>query len=201
MTVPADARVDRAGDEAAIRRSNSPAGLPAPKVPPAGDELLVTMDVASLLAVSPETIQHWRHVGLGPKWFRVGSSAVRYRRSAVDRWLAEQEAHAETGRDRDEHHRLSSTCVRVVPRSSTRRIQASGGVMDASGLRHPHQRDWRFEVVALLIALVAYLTRSALAVVPLAAVLWLLAGGSPDDFARLIKTLRSRGSSKSSDGG
>ena len=35
-------------------------------------EFLTTYDVAHLLRTPPETVRYWRHVGKGPKWFKVG---------------------------------------------------------------------------------------------------------------------------------
>jgi predicted DNA-binding transcriptional regulator AlpA len=55
------------------------------------DELLTTDDVALLIAVAPKTLRNWRHMGGGPpavKLTPARGGAVRYRRSAVERWLA-----------------------------------------------------------------------------------------------------------------
>lgn len=35
-------------------------------------EYLTTEEVADLLRTSPETVRYWRHIGKGPKSFKVG---------------------------------------------------------------------------------------------------------------------------------
>lgn len=57
-----------------------------------GDELLTLAEVAALLRVPTATLRYWRSTHTGPDSFRVGRG-VRYWRSAVLRWLREQEAH------------------------------------------------------------------------------------------------------------
>lgn len=52
------------------------------------DYLLSERDVAAVLAVKPSAVESWRRKGTGPEWIRVGR-LVRYRRSAVERYLAE----------------------------------------------------------------------------------------------------------------
>ena len=42
---------------------------------------------ADYLGVSPRTTQAWRARGSGPRYIRVSASCIRYRKSAVDRWL------------------------------------------------------------------------------------------------------------------
>lgn len=37
-----------------------------------GERFLTTEDVASLFRTSPETVRWWRHVGKGPRWFKMG---------------------------------------------------------------------------------------------------------------------------------
>lgn len=41
--------------------------------------------------LNENTLRYWRHMGRGPASFTVAGRAL-YRRSEVDRWLAEQEA-------------------------------------------------------------------------------------------------------------
>jgi hypothetical protein len=36
------------------------------------------------------TLRQWRYLGLGPPFVKVGAKHVRYRRSDLDRWLADQ---------------------------------------------------------------------------------------------------------------
>jgi DNA-binding transcriptional MerR regulator len=55
------------------------------------DPLLTTGDVAELTRAPASTVRYWRHIGCGPRGFRIGRRVL-YRRSEVLRWLAEQEA-------------------------------------------------------------------------------------------------------------
>lgn len=50
---------------------------------------LTTAEVADLVRTSPETCRYWRHVGKGPRSFKVGRRVL-YRREDVEAWLAEQ---------------------------------------------------------------------------------------------------------------
>jgi predicted site-specific integrase-resolvase len=54
-----------------------------------GDEMLTPQELADELRVSVRTLRGWRDRGRGPRVTRV-EGAIRYRRSDVDRWLAEQ---------------------------------------------------------------------------------------------------------------
>jgi excisionase family DNA binding protein len=58
------------------------------------DELLTVAELASLLRVPAATLRYWRHIGSGPRGFRIGRH-VRYYREDVDVWL--QERRASTG--------------------------------------------------------------------------------------------------------
>jgi predicted DNA-binding transcriptional regulator AlpA len=53
------------------------------------EELLNAVEVADITRNPAETIRYWRHIGKGPRWFKVGRRVL-YRRSDVDAWLAEQ---------------------------------------------------------------------------------------------------------------
>lgn len=55
------------------------------------DELLTPKEVAGVLRVPVGTLGQWRHRGTGPRAIRYETGAVRYRRSTVTTWLAEQE--------------------------------------------------------------------------------------------------------------
>lgn len=63
------------------------------------DPILTTLETAKLLNTPVGTLRWWRHVGSGPKGFRLGARKVMYRRSDVLGWLDEQYA-AETARAR-----------------------------------------------------------------------------------------------------
>lgn len=64
---------------------------------PANDEYLVTAEVAAITRVSEPTLRRWRNSrnDPGPKSIKHGPKVVVYRRSEVNRWLAEQEAKAQ----------------------------------------------------------------------------------------------------------
>lgn len=50
-----------------------------------------TNELAEHLKVSTGTLRRWRGAGRGPKWFRLGAKAVRYREADVEAWLEEQQ--------------------------------------------------------------------------------------------------------------
>jgi excisionase family DNA binding protein len=53
------------------------------------DTLHTLAEVAELLRVPPATLRYWRHLGSGPRSFRVGRH-VRYYRTDVADWLRTQ---------------------------------------------------------------------------------------------------------------
>lgn len=54
-------------------------------------DLIKTADVARLANVEHATVRSWRHRGIGPRWFRLETGVVRYRRAEVERWLTVNE--------------------------------------------------------------------------------------------------------------
>lgn len=50
------------------------------------DEFLTTAEVAELCRTSPDTVRWWRHVGRGPKSFKVGRRVL-YAATDVQKWL------------------------------------------------------------------------------------------------------------------
>jgi DNA-binding transcriptional MerR regulator len=54
------------------------------------DPLLTQRQAAEYLTVSIRTLQRWRVEGIGPESFTLPNGYRRYRRSELDRWLAEQ---------------------------------------------------------------------------------------------------------------
>jgi len=60
-----------------------------PNTPHAGDDLLTMKEVAGVVRVPVATLRYWRHLGTGPRSFRIGRS-VRYWRTEVLHWLEEQ---------------------------------------------------------------------------------------------------------------
>jgi predicted DNA-binding transcriptional regulator AlpA len=57
--------------------------------PHANDELLTMNEVANVVRVPVATLRYWRHLGSGPRSFRVGRS-VRYWRTEVLHWLEQR---------------------------------------------------------------------------------------------------------------
>jgi len=53
------------------------------------DELLTMQEVAAIVRVPLATLRYWRHLGTGPRGFRIGRS-VRYWRTEVHTWLQQQ---------------------------------------------------------------------------------------------------------------
>lgn len=53
----------------------------------AEDDLLTTAEVAAITRAPVSTVRYWRHVGTGPRSFRLGRRVV-YRRGDVFRWIA-----------------------------------------------------------------------------------------------------------------
>ena len=54
---------------------------------------MTTAAVAELLRTSPETVRYWRHIGSGPRSFKVGRRVL-YDSNDVTTWLAEQKENA-----------------------------------------------------------------------------------------------------------
>lgn len=52
--------------------------------------LLNTRDAARLLGVRPRTLEHWRSIGTGPTYSKIGR-AIRYRREAIEKFIAVNE--------------------------------------------------------------------------------------------------------------
>jgi predicted DNA-binding transcriptional regulator AlpA len=66
------------------------------ELPHADDELMTLKEVATLIRVPEATLRYWRHLGTGPRGFRIGRS-VRYWRNDVMHWLDEQSRHPRAG--------------------------------------------------------------------------------------------------------
>ena len=60
-----------------------------PETTRADDELLTMQEVADVVRVPVATLRYWRHLGTGPRSFRIGRS-VRYWRTEVFAWLDDQ---------------------------------------------------------------------------------------------------------------
>jgi predicted site-specific integrase-resolvase len=50
-------------------------------------EMISQKEAAFMLGISWETLRQYRRAGIGPSWFRVANSVVRYRRSDVEAYL------------------------------------------------------------------------------------------------------------------
>jgi hypothetical protein len=57
--------------------------------PPVNDELLTIAEVAAIVRAPIATLRYWRHLGHGPRSFRVGRG-VRYWHHDVTDWLHQQ---------------------------------------------------------------------------------------------------------------
>jgi predicted DNA-binding transcriptional regulator AlpA len=55
------------------------------------NELMTTAEVAELVRAPASTVRYWRHLGSGPKGFRLGRRVV-YARSDVEDWIRQQQA-------------------------------------------------------------------------------------------------------------
>jgi predicted DNA-binding transcriptional regulator AlpA len=53
-------------------------------------DLLTTDEVARITRAPVSTVRYWRHLGTGPRSFRLGRRVV-YRRHEVEQWLRERE--------------------------------------------------------------------------------------------------------------
>lgn len=74
----------------------------------ANDELLTLREVADVVRVPVATLRYWRHLGTGPRSFRIGRS-VRYWRTEVFSWLDSQSSAARCA--------CEDSACRVRPRS------------------------------------------------------------------------------------
>ena len=54
--------------------------------------LLTTEEVAQRFRTSPSTVRYWRHLGIGPRSFRLGRHVV-YRADDLHAWINAQHHH------------------------------------------------------------------------------------------------------------
>ena len=66
----------------------------APEPPP---ELLTITEAAELLRAPVATLRYWRHLGTGPRSFRLGRRVL-YRRADLQSWIDAQAAQISRGR-------------------------------------------------------------------------------------------------------
>ena len=69
------------------RRRPTPAHTNQPRGP--GDEMLTLQEACDYLRVPEGTLRYWRHLGAGPRSFKIGRH-VRYWRTDLITWLTEQ---------------------------------------------------------------------------------------------------------------
>lgn len=50
-------------------------------------DLISEREAAELLAVAPGTLQAWRRVGHGPRYFKLGGKTIRYSRQDLATWI------------------------------------------------------------------------------------------------------------------
>lgn len=62
--------------------------IPNPRTNP-GDDMLTLQEACDLLRLPEGTLRYWRHIGAGPKSFKVGRH-VRYWKTDLLLWLSEQ---------------------------------------------------------------------------------------------------------------
>ncbi len=53
-------------------------------------KLVNEREAASILCYSVRALQNWRHRGGGPDFVKVSSRSVRYRRSDLEKWIADR---------------------------------------------------------------------------------------------------------------
>jgi predicted DNA-binding transcriptional regulator AlpA len=53
-------------------------------------QLLSEVEAAKLLCLSRACLRHWRTVGAGPPWKRIGERLIRYDLAELRRWISEQ---------------------------------------------------------------------------------------------------------------
>jgi predicted DNA-binding transcriptional regulator AlpA len=54
--------------------------------------LLNSAEVAQMIRVPESTLRYWRHIGIGPRSFKMGPRRVLYRADDVLAWVADQYA-------------------------------------------------------------------------------------------------------------
>jgi predicted DNA-binding transcriptional regulator AlpA len=62
---------------------------PATEPSKVNDDLLTMAEVAAIVRAPVATLRYWRHLGTGPRSFRIGRG-VRYWRTEVNAWLQRQ---------------------------------------------------------------------------------------------------------------
>lgn len=63
-----------------------------------GDDLLTISEVAAIVRAPIATLRYWRHLGTGPRSFRLGRRVV-YRAGDLQAWIALQASNPRQGID------------------------------------------------------------------------------------------------------
>ena len=63
------------------------------------DKMLTVAEVAAMIRVPQGTLRYWRHLGSGPRSFKMGPRRVVYREQDVLEWVEAQYAERERTRD------------------------------------------------------------------------------------------------------
>ncbi len=71
--------------------TSEPLSLPSLRVK-RPDDILTPAELANEYRISPRTLANWRAKGTGPKVFRFGLRAVRYKRADVEAFIAASDA-------------------------------------------------------------------------------------------------------------
>ena len=74
------------------------------------EKLLTEHDVANITGLSLSSIRHWRLLGRGPKYIKIGA-AVRYKPADVELWLSTRPAGGEGIRAVDTDRRVAEAGV------------------------------------------------------------------------------------------
>lgn len=75
-----------------MTKPNTPTGQPPDEQPDTTHHTLLTLaEAANLLRTPQATLRYWRHLGSGPRSFKIGRHVV-YNKDEVFQWLREQEA-------------------------------------------------------------------------------------------------------------
>lgn len=97
------------------------------KVELTNDPLLTREEAAKLLGLEPHTLACWRSAGRGPTPIKFGSgrsAAVRYRRSEIERWLADPAAVEAASREPWREERRQAVAKRATPAAGCRRSKS-----------------------------------------------------------------------------
>jgi len=90
--------------------------MAADGLPPAGQEILDSDELAAFTGTKASTWRYWASIGQGPASFKLGRRRV-WLRSTVEAWIAEQAAAATTANGR--------VCKQVAPGVRLRALYTS----------------------------------------------------------------------------